>query len=165
MCDYANFKAYRILNSWMRHYRLLLWIIVQSQEVQVSGCLHIRSFHQLKPITVAFTSPTMLDINDAVFWTFSILLPGSPSKRCICRCSRLILVTSKSNLENFAQKCARRNRMCSLRNTNRCTGADDSTIQNHLFHMCDWCSTAVCIRTNSRSARKLRCNSLMHTEM
>ena len=49
-----------------------------SQEVQVSGCVHLRSFQHLKPITVAFTKPPMLNLNDAVFWTFTLLPSVTP---------------------------------------------------------------------------------------
>ena len=40
--------------------------------------MHICSFEQLKPTTVPVLKPQMLDLNDPVFWTFSLLLSCIP---------------------------------------------------------------------------------------
>ena len=102
-----------------------------SQEVQVSGCMHIRSFQHLNPITVAFTKPTMLDLNDAVFWTFTFLPSVSPSKQCICQCNMLILVRSTSDLESAMFKCVHEGTRCVCYLIPTGVLALMSTIQNH----------------------------------
>ena len=145
---------YGTLNSWMWHYHLLYRSIVLSQEVQVSGCMHVyRQFSaaQLQRHSCYKANNARLKRCRS---KFTLLLPVSPSKRCICRCNMLIWVSSKSNLENYMQKCAHTNTMCLLPNTKRCTSTNDS-FNIISFSHANWCWTAFCIRTNSRSAWKL----------
>ena len=147
----------------MWHYHLLYRSIVLSQEVQVSGCMHVyRQFSaaQLQRHSCYKANNARLKRCRS---KFTLLLPVSPSKRCICRCNMLIWVSSKSDLENYMQKCAQTNMMCLLPNTKRCTSLMIHSKSTPSRMPIDVGQPSVFIQI-VEVLGNFRCNSLMRTK-